>query len=211
MAKTVADYLGLPYTIELRNTPGEGWFVRVKELPGCMSQGETAEEALVMIRDAMQGWLEVALEYGDPIPEPRPDEEFSGKFVVRVPRTLHRELVSAAESEGASLNQFINTVLAQAVGRATSHRGAGSPPPAGLFDPLVRRLEEVVRQFELAVAGRPALPDAQSSQEFLYRSQQSAQLALHEGQALYQADAAQPSMMAEEASQPDAEAAGETP
>lgn len=179
MAKTVADYLGLPYTIELRNTPGEGWFVRVKELPGCMSQAETAEEALVMIRDAMQGWLEVALEYGDPIPEPQPDEVFSGKFVVRVPRTLHRELVLAAEREGTSLNQFINTVLAQAVGRATAPRGAGSPAHAELFDPLVRRLEQVVQQLELAGADRPALPDAHSSEGFLYQSQRPAQSELH--------------------------------
>lgn len=77
MARSVADYLDLPYTIELRKTPDEGWFVRVKELPGCMSQGETAEEALAMIQDAMRGWLEVVLEHGDPIPEPRPEEEYS--------------------------------------------------------------------------------------------------------------------------------------
>ncbi len=126
MAKTLEYYLNLPYTIELRNTPGEGWFARVKELTGCMSQGETAEEAVAMIQEAMQGWLEVALEHGDPIPEPQPDEEFSGKFVVRVPRSLHRELVAAAEREGVSLNQFINTALAQAIGRVTpTHLPAG--------------------------------------------------------------------------------------
>lgn len=41
----------LPYTIEFRQSPGEGWFVRVKELPGCMSQGDTPEEALAMIKE----------------------------------------------------------------------------------------------------------------------------------------------------------------
>ena len=71
MEKTVRDYLHLPYTTELQRDPEQGWFVRVKELSGCMSQADTAEEALVMIREAMQFWLEVALEEGIPIPEPR--------------------------------------------------------------------------------------------------------------------------------------------
>lgn len=122
MEKTVEYYLNLPYTTELRSTPGEGWFVRVRELPGCMSQGDTTEQAVAMIREAMHGWLEVALEYGDPIPEPRPEDDYSGKFVVRVPRSLHRELAETAEREGVSLNQYINAVLAQAVGRATPAR-----------------------------------------------------------------------------------------
>ena len=39
MEKTVAYYLSLPYTIELKHDAEDGWFVRVKELPGCMSQG----------------------------------------------------------------------------------------------------------------------------------------------------------------------------
>ncbi len=43
-----------------------------------------------MIREAMRGWISVALEDGIPVPEPKPDEDYSGKFVVRVPRSLHR-------------------------------------------------------------------------------------------------------------------------
>jgi len=117
MNKTVEYYMGLPYTIELWRAPEGGWVVGVKELLGCLSQGETAEEALEMIQDAMQGWLEVALEMGDVIPEPRVEEGYSGKFVVRVPRSLHRQLVVTAESEGVSLNQYINVALAQSVGR----------------------------------------------------------------------------------------------
>ena len=69
-----------------------------------------------MIREAMHGWLEIALEDGLPIPEPRELEQYSGKFVVRVPRWLHRELVRTTGQEGVSLNQFVSTVLARAVG-----------------------------------------------------------------------------------------------
>jgi len=120
MDKTVEYYMHLPYAIELRHDAGEGWFVRVQELPGCISQGDSAEEAVAMIHEAMLLWLEVALEAGDAIPEPRPDERYSGKFVVRVPRSLHRELVERADRDGVSLNQYVNVALARAVGaRAT--------------------------------------------------------------------------------------------
>ena len=64
MSKTIDYYMELPYTIELTPDLEEGWFVTIKELPGCMSQGETAEEALEMIQDAMRGWIEVELEDG---------------------------------------------------------------------------------------------------------------------------------------------------
>jgi antitoxin HicB len=71
MPKDLAYYLALPWTIAL--TPDEqdgGFVVKVEELRGCLSQGDTEEEARAMIRDALHLWLEVALEHGDPIPEP---------------------------------------------------------------------------------------------------------------------------------------------
>lgn len=141
--KTVEYYMNLPYTIELIRDP-EGWFVRVKELEGCMSQGDTAEEAIEMIQEAMELWLEVSLEEGIPIPEPRPEEDYSGKFVVRVPRSLHRDLVEKADREGTSLNQTINVALARAVGRPV----AASPAPAG--EPGWPGLNPAARQVLLA-------------------------------------------------------------
>ncbi|HEY77169.1 MAG TPA: type II toxin-antitoxin system HicB family antitoxin [Thermoflexia bacterium] len=117
MDKNLEYYLSLPYTIELIREPEGGWFVRVRELPGCMSVGDTPDEAVEMIQDAMCLWIQTALEDGDPIPEPRSLDDYSGKFVVRVPRSLHRDLVIQAEREGVSLNQYINTILARAVGR----------------------------------------------------------------------------------------------
>jgi len=116
MKKTIDYYLNLPYTRELLPEPEGGWFVRIKELPGCMSQGETADEAMTMIEDAMRGWIEAELRKGSAIPEPRPDEDFSGKFVIRVSKSLHRKINDLADFEGVSLNQWINTALAEAVG-----------------------------------------------------------------------------------------------
>jgi len=121
--RTLEEYLTLPYHIEVTRDNDEenpGWVARVVELPGCITQGDTFEELGEMIEDAMRGWIGVALEDGDPVPEPKPDEDYSGKFVVRVPRSLHRQLAEAAEREGVSLNQFINVALGIAVGRANT-------------------------------------------------------------------------------------------
>jgi antitoxin HicB len=115
MSKNIDYYMNLPYTIELQNTPDEGWFVRIKELPGCTSQGDNEVEALAMIRDAMRAWLSVSLEDGLPIPEPETDQVYSGKFVTRIPRSLHRMLVEQAEREGVSLNALVNFALARIV------------------------------------------------------------------------------------------------
>ena len=151
MDKTAEYYRDLPYTIELRQDAEEGWFVSVRELPGCMSQGDTAEEAIQMIQDAMMGWIEVALEDGDPIPEPRPLEDYSGKFVVRVPRSLHRDLVEEAEREDVSLNQYINVALARAIGRPQHDAGdapqqVGGDPTSSWFEkPATVRRETLQR------------------------------------------------------------------
>jgi antitoxin HicB len=116
--RTLESYLGLPYTIELIRQDEETWFARVAELPGCMTEADSAEEAAVMIQEAMADWIAVALEDGQPVPEPRPAEEYSGKFVLRVSKSLHRDLAEAANRDGISLNQYLNVELARAVGRA---------------------------------------------------------------------------------------------
>lgn len=123
--KMVDEYLTLPYTIEVirEDTVGEnGYLARVLELPGCITQADTFAELAAMIEDAMRAWIETALEDGQPIPEPRIVENYSGKFVVRVPRSLHRQLSVAAERDGVSLNTFVNVALAQTVGAVENGR-----------------------------------------------------------------------------------------
>lgn len=68
--RTLEDYLALRYTITVMPCEEGGYFVEIKDLPGCMSQGETREEALEMIEEAKSLWLEVALERGIHIPLP---------------------------------------------------------------------------------------------------------------------------------------------
>ena len=69
--KSVDYYLSLPYTLEIMQSEAGGWVIKVKELPGCMTQADQWDAIPGLIREAMQGWIEVALEYGDTIPEPQ--------------------------------------------------------------------------------------------------------------------------------------------
>jgi antitoxin HicB len=69
-----------------------------------------------MLDDATRLWLEASIEDSLPIPEPVRSEDYSGKFLVRVPRTLHRDLARRAELEGVSLNQLVLSVLSRSIG-----------------------------------------------------------------------------------------------
>ncbi len=114
--KTLDYYMSLPYAVEVKHDE-DGYFAKVMELPGCMTWADTFEELGPMIEDAKLAWIEDALEDGDPIPEPRDVGEFSGKVNLRMPKSLHRDLVYRAEAEGVSLNQYMTTALARSVGR----------------------------------------------------------------------------------------------
>ena len=118
--RTIDEYLELPYRIALVRDQDEdgntGWVAEVEELPGCLAQGDTAEEAIEHVREAMSGWLSVAIEDGIEIPEPRAGESSSGRLLLRMPGSLHAELARLAEREGVSLNQMLVATLAGAIG-----------------------------------------------------------------------------------------------
>lgn len=56
------------FDVVLEPQPEGGFTVYVPDLPGCISEGETENEALAMIRDAMTGYLDVRQERGWPLP-----------------------------------------------------------------------------------------------------------------------------------------------
>ena len=68
--ESLADYLKLNYPITLYPEPDGGYTIMIKDLPGCISQGDTLEEAMQNIQDAKAAWLETALECNDGIPQP---------------------------------------------------------------------------------------------------------------------------------------------
>lgn len=108
--KDLKYYMDLPYTKIIKKDPYGGYFVSIQELNGCISQGETEIEALNMINDAMIGWIETAIESGVYIPEPE-NKIYSGKFLLRIPKSLHRDLNNSAREEGISLNQYVLFLL----------------------------------------------------------------------------------------------------
>ena len=70
MSKTLEYYLSLSYPIELIPDEDGFWFAQIPLLPGCMTQGASREEALEMLDEAKELWLETAISRGIPIPEP---------------------------------------------------------------------------------------------------------------------------------------------
>ena len=114
--KPIAYYLDLKYPVTIIPAAGGGYVADIEMLPGCLTQGETLEEAYSNIEEARRLWIEVAYEDGQDIPEPRDEQKYSGKFFIRAPRSLHRKLGQMAEREGVSLNQLLVTTLAQSVG-----------------------------------------------------------------------------------------------
>ncbi|SRR6266404_233483 len=114
MKKNLNYYLQLQYTIRLKKNADNSYFAEIEELPGCMTEGDTEKEVLSMLEDAKKAWLEIALTRKFVIPEPTPDE-YSGKFNIRLPKFLHRQLAYRAKQESVSLNTYITTTLASAV------------------------------------------------------------------------------------------------
>jgi antitoxin HicB len=106
------------YPFELRtltDAEGGGWLISYPDLPGCMSDGETQEEAMANGKDAIAAWLKAAKDSGREIPQP--GELPSGKFIARVPRSLHARLSAQARQEGVSMNALVSAFLAESMGR----------------------------------------------------------------------------------------------
>lgn len=99
---------------------GGGYLVRVPELPGCMADGETIEEAIKDVEGAIEQWIATAVSLGRPVPDPGSFASFSGKWVQRVSKRLHMELVTTAASEGISLNQLVVSLVSKGLGERHS-------------------------------------------------------------------------------------------
>ncbi len=110
-----ADLRG--YRLELYQDPEDGsWAAEVPDLPGCVAGGASPGEAVEMIEDAIAAWIEAADADDLPVPPPSPaEEEYSGRFVLRIAKSLHRRLAREAKREGVSLNAYCANALTQAV------------------------------------------------------------------------------------------------
>jgi antitoxin HicB len=98
----------------LTEEEGGGFLIEFPDLPGCMSDGETIEEAIENGVDAVTCWIAAARESGRPIPNP--GEFQTGKWVQRVPKSLHKRLAARAQLEGVSLNTLVVSMIAESLG-----------------------------------------------------------------------------------------------
>jgi antitoxin HicB len=67
--------MALEYSIQIEriaDTDGGGYLAMVPDLPGCMSDGRTPEEALKNVQDAIASWIETAREWKMEVPRPSP-------------------------------------------------------------------------------------------------------------------------------------------
>ena len=111
-----ANYLKRPYTRMIVPESDDTYRGEIAEFPGCIATGDTRTEALDRLEEVAESWLLSKIERGQPVPEPMDVSSFSGKLVLRLPRTLHQKAAIAAERDGTSLNQFISSAVAEQVG-----------------------------------------------------------------------------------------------
>ncbi len=112
-----AYYMGLPYTIVLKRDEDGDFVGRIEELQGCVAHGKDESEAILSLKRIQELWILDCLDSGEPIPLPKEDTPLpSGKWVQRVPRSLHKKLSERAEQEEVSLNQLVTSILSESVG-----------------------------------------------------------------------------------------------
>ena len=100
---------------QLAREDGGGFLVTFPDLPGCMADGETIMEAITNAMDAEASWLATARAFGDPLPAI--SQSYSGKWVQRVPKSVHARLASLARREGVSINTLVASFIAEGLGR----------------------------------------------------------------------------------------------
>jgi len=109
-------YLKLPYSRVVVPEDDGTFRAEILEFPGCIATGDTEVDALAALKDVALSWLESVVAMGKAVPEPMETLQYSGKLVLRMPKTLHRKAACTAEREGVSLNQFIVSSVAEQIG-----------------------------------------------------------------------------------------------
>ncbi len=115
MNHDLSFYLALNYPLELVREDGV-YVAYHPDLPGCVSQGDSPDEAVANLDDAREAWLRSRCEDGLPIEEPIDENDCSGRVSLRMTPYLHAELARLSRKGGVSLNQLLNNILSEYVG-----------------------------------------------------------------------------------------------
>ena len=114
--RQAAEFLSLPYHRTVQRDPEGSWSAAVLELDGVFSGGDSADEALNALDEAMELWIELEFEAGRSIPRPWGSRTYSGTLNLRLPKALHAAAAARASIEGVSLNQLLVTAVASYLG-----------------------------------------------------------------------------------------------
>jgi antitoxin HicB len=115
------------YPFEVRPLSAEeggGYLISFPDFAECISDGETVDEAVENGRDAIKATIAALKAKKLPVPAPNSGGVASGKFVARVPKTVHAQLATRARAEGVSLNALVLTFIAQGLGSAGAKAAA---------------------------------------------------------------------------------------
>ena len=99
------------YSLQVVADEDGGYTIFYPDLPGCVTQIESLEELPEAALEIKELWITATLEAGLAVPEPTYPPDHSGKILLRLPRSLHRDLVDEAEKEDVSLNQYLVSLL----------------------------------------------------------------------------------------------------
>lgn len=116
ISKKTVEILSKAYARRLVPDETGGYIASIQEFPGCIAEGDTAEEAINNLDDAAASWVEAALSNGYEIRDPVSFHGYSGKIALRIPRGLHKQVAELAELEESSINQVLVTAIAQYLG-----------------------------------------------------------------------------------------------
>lgn len=114
-----ADYLKMPYGRTVFPEDDGTFRAEIIEFPGCIATGDTAGDALSNLERVADSWLETIISRGQNVPDPIETTPFSGKLMLRMPKSLHKKAAYLAAREGSSLNQYITASIAEKVGSAS--------------------------------------------------------------------------------------------
>lgn len=93
-----------------------GFHAEIPEFPGCFAQGNTLEEAYSNLEKAAESWIETCLSQGQEVPEPFSSLTYSGRIVLRLPRSIHRQAATLAARDETSLNTYLVSAVSAKVG-----------------------------------------------------------------------------------------------
>ena len=108
------------YPFEIRPltaAEGAGFLISFPDFSECISDGDTVAQAIAHGREALAATIAALQAKGLPVPAPNGGSSASGKFVARVPKTIHAQLATRARAEGVSLNALVLSFIAEGLGR----------------------------------------------------------------------------------------------